>query len=75
VIEIGNEKIKSARSLVRDLENEDDRAREIESLVEKEIDLAKETRKEKEVENATEKMIKKNIPQEGKMFLYPLRTE
>ena len=68
-IEIGNEKIKSARNLVRDLENEDDRARKIESLVETETDLAKETQKETEVENATEKMIKKNIPQEGKIFL------
>jgi|ERR1712127_151643 len=63
VIEIGNEKIRSARD--RDLENEDDRAREIESLVETETDLAKETQKETEVEIATEKLTKKNMPQEA----------
>merc|ERR1712037_265448 len=53
VIEIENERIKSARD--RDLGNEDDRVLEIESLVEIEI----------EVENATEKMIKRSIPREA----------
>jgi len=63
VIEIENERIKSARD--RDLGNEDDRVLEIESLVEIEIEVAKETQRETEIENATEKMIKRSIPREA----------
>ena len=68
MIEIENERIKSARD--RDLGNEDDRVLEIESLVEIEIVVAKETQRETEIENATEKMIKRSIPREGTVSLF-----